>query len=443
MRSGGYTNNPAGYPSLPPAKHSAVVARHHSDYNATQMALSPISARTGFGLAALAAFTCGAARPAGAQVERELPGGEAPAADVETPEDADPKNAARAVQSKGKGKAGTWTFSGRVVAGATYFDDTTYQPGGAEVGTSRSLDLTIKSSRVGLKYHILDWLLADIEIDPTEKSSGKDMFLQAKSKHFLARVGQFKLPISSIELESPWTLPLADRGLIHKLLVDRLLVAGRSPGALVQVRGGGWLHPALALGAFQGSDAQPLGRTLAGAGVDSQTTVARLSVSPGALQLAAFAGRRSTRVPLEISHHWFFGGDAQLDIGFEGHALRVWADAVAGSSWYGNDLQNAASTTTFASARTIVAWRWGGMADGESYLEPFSMVGALNPGTNNTDDAIWEAFAGLNLGYWRKARVTLQVEMSRTGKQAPAQLFPLGVTLTDHKAMVLQAGAAF
>ena len=99
----------------------------------------------------------------------------------------------------------------------------------------------------------MKWLTANVEVELAGKPKLKDAWLRGRFRYLTAKAGQFKMPFSAIEMESIWTLPLADRGLLHTALVKELQVAGRRPGFALEVHGRGKVRPSLAVGGFQGS----------------------------------------------------------------------------------------------------------------------------------------------------------------------------------------------
>ncbi len=334
------------------------------------------------------------------------------------------------------------TIHGRLFAQAGYVSDESEPIDGTASAPHQAVDLALASARLGVDYQAMSWLALTLELELAGKPRANDVYAEAESRHFVARFGQFKMPISIIEMESAWTLPMANRGVLHDLLLNRLAVAGRRPGAIAQVRGGGKLDPAVTIGAFQASNPEMGGAYLKGESTDSQNTAIRISVTPGPVRLAGFVERRTAKILGAIAHFWLFGGDMKLDLPFATHGLRVWAEGMAGSSWYGPDFDRRYDAT-FATARAIVAWRHGGLSAGQVYVEPFVTLGALDADTGNPDDVVTEGFVGVNVGYWRRARLTLQVELAQRPSGILSQLFAGDTTITDHKAVVLQAGAAF
>jgi hypothetical protein len=349
-----------------------------------------------------------------------------------------------AAQRKGGDPPGTMSWKARIFARAAT-ERITRASGGIEA-RGDSLRLTLPSARIGLEYQLLPRVSMEIEGDLADNSLIKDAFVHARSKRLRARAGQFKMPLSAITLESPWTLPVARRGIIQDLLEDRMSLVGRRPGFLVSVRGGGGLDPELSLSAFQGSfltgDAEDTDVEPLETGLDAQNLVARLSVTPGGQELALHGERVSTNgFQGRRRHFWAGGADATLDDPFGARGLRAWLEVLAGQTFYIDNLT--ARDATFASARAIVARRWGGREQGAAFAEPFAQAGLLDPDLDGGQDRLVELVLGVNVGWWRTFRATVQVERGTAGRQLPGQLFFGNLNLVSHEAALMQIGVAF
>jgi hypothetical protein len=339
---------------------------------------------------------------------------------------------------------GKLEWKGRVFARAAY-EDTVLSSAGMEARGER-LRLTVPSARVGLKYQPLPALSLVAEADLTDRQVVRDAYVQARSKRLRARAGRFKMPLSAITLESPWTLPVARRGTLQDLLEERMSLVGRRPGFLLAVDGGGGLDPELSLSAFQGAfltgDPGDTDLELLESGVDAQNLVARFAVTPDGQELAIHGERTSTSgFQGRRQHFWGAGADATLDGPFGADGLRAWLEVLVGQTFYIDELSS--RDATFASARAIVAWRWGGREDRARYLEPYLMAGYLDPDLDGSRDCVNEIALGLNLGLWRTFRLTLQLEAARSQERLPGQLFFGNVNLRSQKAALLQVGMAF
>jgi hypothetical protein len=381
-----------------------------------------------------------------------------------TPPDAD----APAEEKKKKPKkdkspgVGVVTAAGRILVKGRVFALAELQhheklPGYPTSREEDSFDLSLPSARIGFEYEApIRWISAEVEVELAGNPQLKDGYVQARGEHFFARAGQFKMPVSGLEMESPWVLPLARRGLVNVLLTDWLDVAGRRPGLIFGWRAKGGLKPRITLGAFQG---ESLGGLEAGdrdtdllreSGFNSQNYVARIQAEPADIQLGAWYQHRVGAVSTtEDPEHYFTAGiDAATDRVLPGGGIRAWLQAEVGESWYEYE-QKAVDdeTATFISARALVAYRFGGTVDEEAYFEPFGFFGMMEPDTEITADWAWEGAIGVNAGYWRRARLTLQGEINRAQRN-----FPLGAARgggylhgeeIDRMGLLLQAGVAW
>jgi len=353
------------------------------------------------------------------------------------------------------GRFGSFELKGRVYARAEYdrrnavILDDMLQP---VARTIDSLDFSVPTARLSLHYHApMEWLTAVAEIDISGKPDMKDGYIQAKDTHFIVRAGQFKVPVSAMESTSPWTLPMVRRGLLHDVLTDRMDYGGRRPGVIVGFRDRSMaLHPRLTVGAFQGSymsdDPTPLEREtdlLNATKLASQSFVARGEVEVLGADIGAYYENRVGSPALfQTYRYWTAGADLYYDHVFDNGGLRVWIDGIAGSSWYEVANKNPdGKDVLFVAARALVAYRFGGTTDEALYVEPFALGSALDADADVTSDLLWEGVVGVNVGYWKRARLTLQGEMNKGQRNFPGGVF-VGPP-PDRLGIILQAGVAF
>lgn len=311
-----------------------------------------------------------------------------------------------------------------------------------------SLDLSVPSARLHAKYRApVKWLSAEVEADFAGKVELKDAYVRARPDYFSAQAGQFKLPFSAIRLESPWSLPIVDRGFVDDVLTDRFQIAGRRPGVTLGVRGKGDVRPELVVGAFQGSviedvtdgDFEPIDEL----GLDSQSLVARATVRVRDVEFGAgYEHRVGSPAELEVEHYATGNLDAVIDTRLGGGGLRLWAEGIAGQSFYEHeDKPIDDRDAIFVCLRLIAAYRFGGEVFAEPYIEPYGMISGLDPDTEVTSDTALEGMLGVNVGLWDLVRVGLQGEVVRVGANFPRSVY-LG-QLLDRTALVLQAGVNF
>lgn len=352
--------------------------------------------------------------------------------------------------------AGRIQIKGRVLALAELRNQERIVIDGASVNLEpvNSLDLSLTSARIGIEYEApMRWISAVAELELEGKPSLKDGYVQARGKHFFARAGQFKLPVSALETESPWTLPLVRRGLMHDLLTDWLDVGGRHPGLMVGWRGRGGLQPRFMVGAFQGA---VLGSALASGdrdtdpllekSMDAQSYVARAQFEPGGIQLGAWYEHRLGSAALnEFKHYFTVGVDATVDHVLPTGGVRVWLEGTTGSSWYEQINKPADDDDAlFVMGRALGGYRFGGTVDDAPYVEPFGFFGVFEPDTDVVSDLAFEGAVGVAGGFWRRARVTLEGHIVRAQRNFPAGATGfLGGEELDRMSLLLQAGVAW
>src|SRR6187402_719777 len=369
----------------------------------------------------------------------------------------DKKAKAGPAQDHAKGFVFTTTggeleLKGRVMALAElshHRDDVVGTGGNVESQSRTSLDLQLESARVGLEYRSPErWLSAELELEISGKPKVKDAFVVAGKRYFV-KAGQFKLPSPRLELESPWELPLARRGLMHDLLVDWLDVAGRRPGVAVGYRGKGGLKPRVTLGAFQGTTVDSIAPgerdvvLIDDASLTAQTYAARVELSPAWLTLGGWYEQRvGSTAPGQFEHYATGGVDATVDQTFARGGLRAWVDGSVGESQYvHDDKPDQSAAPIFVLGRALLGYRFGGVARGDVYVEPFGFFALLDPDIEVVEDFATEAALGVNFGLWDRARVTLQGELTRAQRNFPSGL--LDHEDPDRESLLLMAGARF
>jgi hypothetical protein len=233
-------------------------------------------------------------------------------------------------------------------------------------------------------------------------------------------------------------------------LTDWLDVGGRRPGLMLGWRGRGGLRPRFMVGAFQGSilsnnpsngdrDTDLLEKR----SLEAQSYVARAQFEPADILLGAWYEHRIGSSDLTHTKHYFTAGvDASIDRVLGTGGVRAWLEATTGASWY-EHVQKAPDDkdAVFVEARALVGYRFGGTVDEAAYLEPFGFFGVLEPDTDVRRDMAWEAAVGVNAGFWRRARLTLQGEMNRAQRNFPDS-YLVGAE-PDRMGLLLQAGVAW
>jgi len=351
------------------------------------------------------------------------------------------------------GRFGTVELKGRifVLGELQRAEVTVVDPSIGLATTDRStLDLTVASVRPSLRWQAPQkWLTAVIEVEVTRKPDMRDGYVQAKHKQLTLRAGQFKMPGSAIETASPWALPMVRRGFMHTLLVDALDNAWRRPGLMLRWRGQYALRPEISAGVFQGvvvtSESMERDKDLIVAqSLSAQSLIARAQIEPlSGVEVGAYYNYRvGTPAILQTDRYWTAGADLVVDRTFAAGGLRVWMDGTAGATWFEHPSKaDDGEGATFLAARSILAWRFGGVEAEQIYVEPYATFGVLDPDTQVVADLALEAAVGLNVGLWQRCRVSAQGEVYRTERNFPPGYF-LGLD-PDHVAALLQVGVTF
>jgi hypothetical protein len=320
---------------------------------------------------------------------------------------------------------------------------------GVEPREIDSLDLALESVRAGFRYTSpIERVTATLSVEFAGKVKLKDGYADYEGDVFGARAGQFKAPTSPIDADGRLSLPTADRGFIHEILSDRLEIGGRRPGLVVSARSEGDFSARFALGAFQGSyvddEATRDTELLSAQSLGAQSLLARGEVAFDALELGGYVTYRvgTDGVPAlgeEPEHFWAGALDAKLDLPVPGGGLRLWLDGTLGESWYSESRQD--GDPTFVSGRLIAALRFGGADKGDFYLEPYGSAGALDPDLRVTSDLAWEGALGLNVGFWKRGRLTFQGGAQRTLKNFP-ESYALGF-YRNRRSLIAQVAVEF
>ena len=246
----------------------------------------------------------------------------------------------------------------------------------------------------------------------------KDGYIQARFEHFQLRAGQFKAPVAPQESVSPFVLPTVHRGFMSQLLTDWLDVGGRRPGVMLSYHAPGAWRPSLSVGAFQARTATEI---LAGdrdtdriefKTLDAQSFVARAQVERKSASLGAWYEYRLGSPGLNLAKRYSTAGaDLTWDSGDNAGGWRAWLSGVIGESWYRHSaVRTKDPETTFATGRLLAAYRLFGGARDAFYLEPFGFCGVFDPDLKLSHDLSLETAIGMNVGLWRRARFTLQLE---------------------------------
>lgn len=407
-----------------------------------------LSRSSGFAFAVAFAAFASFSSVARAQEEDSTPAPAATPASAATPaagEDADDGAAPLAKAKKDKAprdktaKESTEkiVFSARVFALDSYASETDASTGAPGEWANR---ISVASARFGATFYRDDVKAKiDAELDGTPRL--RDAYIRLKASHELAvRAGLFKVPASGFELEELWDLPVVERGMLSDIVTGRYQIAGRHAGANIEYDGPGEFHPTLRAGVWQGFDnaGRPIDGTRSGNYATDQ--VVRGEAGTHGLTIGASFESRSGQATAGAPPGRY--GSGEVDAHYDAHGLRVWVEAMTGTSWI-DAAPGDRKAARFSSGRFLAAWRWRGEKDGALYVEPFAMISGLDPDHRLQDDLDWEAVGGANVGRWNRWKLQLEFSRQRVGRNSPVGIGPLGLRLPERSAVLLQLAANF
>lgn len=315
-----------------------------------------------------------------------------------------------------------------------------------EEGTSAS-DFEAENLRLELRWRPARWLRAVVEYDQAEDTHLKDAYLALRPGRFEVRAGQFKPPVSPIEMDSRWNLPVSERGLVSEVLSYSYGICGRRPGAQAS-----WDHGRLSAtaGLFRASSVR--GDRLGDEAFDNLSkdwgalkATGRLEWSRKRAGLgASFDLRPAEPLPgAGYRRFWTLAVDAAWAARKKG-GPRATLEGYLGSTWQDANPFDGVDAR-FLAGRALAGWRFGRKTR-DLFVEPYAMLSALDPDTSVREDLLWEASAGLHAGGLRHLRLVLEAQRRGVSRYAPLALglLPLGqAPPASRTRLVAQLGASF
>jgi hypothetical protein len=313
-------------------------------------------------------------------------------------------------------------------------------------------EMKVASARLRLRY---EWkrlrAVVSFEAAGTPKLKDGYVALDLPSRFELVG-GQFKVPLSPLENESQFSLPMIGRGLLSDVLDNSFHVTGRRPGAMLSWEGKNDLgRPGLQLAVFQEEDFS--GKNATGATKDDGLALdavgrATLGFKWGVSEAQLGVGgsyRLLAPAPLEAPERYWAGSfDASIDHTSAAGGVRAWVEAFVGENSIALDTTPATPTNPiFMAARGLAAWRVGGVEKGGWFFEPFAMGSLLDPNLDNAADGVWETAVGVGVGQWRRWKLQGQFEVWQKSSLTPPTLQAGGADLANHKAVLVQLAAGF
>lgn len=296
--------------------------------------------------------------------------------------------------------------------------------------------LTVPSARLEVTYDWKQRVKAVVEFDVV--SGIRDAYASLKVVDGLAvRVGRFKVPMSLVELEPAARLPIVRRGLVRDVLKPGVLnLTNRQIGAQLEWQCVGCTRVVrLRAGVWQPDE----GRTTLEEGLGLVPMARGTWQVLDTLELGASArGDVFSAANGGVSANWTLGVDVKHALALGFGEWRSWAELLVGRSPLLGSAQGQLLT-----ARLVTAVRYGGLKKSRFYVEPYVMVSAVDPALSTTNDLLWEAVGGLNVGQWRRWRLQAQYEQREAEANVPAVLTTLEDDLVKRKALLVQLEVMF
>lgn len=359
----------------------------------------------------------------------------APTADDDAALAAAKKQKKKAKEEAKRKKGETLEVGGRIFGRATAYKEENL------IGTGAwTSELTLASARINLDYQWRERVRAKLSYEAA-KSSVRDAYVELDLDGGVrVRAGRMKLPVGALAQTSSWTLPTIDRGMAADVLSDGVAATGRRNGLELRWRGHGPLRPAVTLSLSQGvktAGGQQPGLVEDGGGV---TVAGRVEVEPAPSYAVAVTGEsRVVNYGPAVERYWNAGVEVEADLPATG--LRLWGDAMYGTSHLGAAELGDASRP-FAAAALTVGYRLGGRDRNAAYVEPFVGAGWVNPVADRKRDDVTEVVVGVAGGLWKRWRAQGQFGYQNAKALRPGAL--LGTAdVNDRMMLTAQLGTAF
>jgi len=311
-------------------------------------------------------------------------------------------------------------------------------------------DVSAEDARLTLRWRPARWLRGELEYDAAGNRGLRDAFVRVRHGAFALRGGQFKPPMSAIEMDSRWDLPVSERGLLSDILEDAMGIVGRRPGlqASFSPRGS---DLTARLGLFRASSVR--GDRIGDEAFDNLAkdwalkATGRVSWQRRRLEVGLSGDWRPAepRPGEGYERFWTASLDASWSQRPRRGGLRFWVEGLVGSSWQDANAFDG-EPATFVAGRALGAWRHGGRRRREFYVEPYTAISLFDPDASVRDDLLWEIAGGLNVGSWDRLRLTLEMQHRGVGANAPLSLGLFGAGAApplSRTKLVAQIGGAF
>jgi hypothetical protein len=140
---------------------------------------------------------------------------------------------------------------------------------------------------------------------------------------------------------------------------------------------------------------------------------------------------------------------AELDATWETRAgagvARAWLEGMLGTSWIAGRSMPCRGfmpcKVPILETRAIAAYRIGGIARRERYVEVYGQFGVLDPDRDTSDDHVIETSGGITYGAWEFWRVQAEASVVRFGDNAPLGIAEFATLPVNATRFLVQLGA--
>lgn len=334
-----------------------------------------------------------------------------------------------------EGSSEPLTFAGRVFTRVTAM---------SVDGAPWTGEVALDSARLAANYIWKEQVRAKVSIEAANGPEVKDAFVDLKlCECFSVRAGHFKVPISSLEQASAWTLPMIDRGVVAEVLEDGVTLTGRRDSVQGTWRPTLETRVVMALSQSRSTDGEDPAQFLSEGGGVAAAVRAERDVVEG-VRLGVVGANREIIDGSTARRYWAGGLDVEIERTIGGRALRVWADLLAGQSHLGTLLAGT-ERSTFVTAQALAAYRFGGGGKKKHrpYVEPFVFGAFFNPSVDAKRDDLSEVAGGVAAGRWRLWRGQAQLSFVTAKGLQPSGIGGALVSIPDAIKVTFQLGAAF
>ena len=309
-------------------------------------------------------------------------------------------------------------------------------------------ELSLESVRANIDLRAYGWLRAAIEVSLEEggEIDLEDTFIRADlSDELRVDVGRFKRPMSPIALESAWSLPATERGILSDdVLVGDFSVplnlGGRENGAMISYNGGQAVDPRLYVGVFDASlpDQAGGGPQIADLADNLlRDLYTRATIEPiGGFQVGgSFAVITRARTVSQLQSKYM----GSLDLTIDTDVFRAWLEGFAGNTTLFDGVESVGTLLAF---RVLLAPRFDDPIAPLSQvrrIEPFVIFSALDPTDARDNNRAIEVGGGVAIWFHKLLRFQADYTYNAYDDLFPSPMF----SFIDRHTVRFQLGSQF